>query len=75
MVMRKTLPLIFAALFIMPAGALAQTVEGTVLDAATGAGVAGVKCELVKDGPVLYDMVTGPSGRFHFENVKEGEGG
>src|SRR5580698_9222668 len=62
-------------LFLGTACAVAQTVEGTVLDAATGSGVAGVKVELVQEGSVLYDTITDPAGRFHFDKVKEGDYG
>jgi len=62
-------------LLLAAACALAQTVEGTVIDAATGSGVGGVKVELVKEGSVLYDTITDPGGRFRFDKVKEGDYG
>jgi hypothetical protein len=62
-------------LFLGAACVVAQTVEGTVTDGATGSGVAGVKVELVKEGSVLYDTITDPAGRFHFAKVKEGDYG
>lgn len=62
-------------LFLGAACAVAQTVEGTVVDAATGYGLSGVKVELVKGGVVQYDTITSPGGRFHFDKVKEGDYG
>src|SRR5580704_5878889 len=61
-------------LLILPAAcALAQTVEGSVSDASTGAGVVGVKVELLKGGTAFYEATTDGGGRFVFDNVKEGD--
>ena len=61
------LPMLFAAC------AVAQTVEGSVFDAATGAGVGGVKVELLKGATAFYETTTDGGGSFLIENVKEGE--
>jgi hypothetical protein len=60
-------------LMLLAAGAVAQTVEGTVFDAATGAGAAGVKVELLKGATPFYETVTDGGGRFRFDNVREGD--
>jgi 5-hydroxyisourate hydrolase-like protein (transthyretin family) len=60
-------------LMVGAACALAQTVEGSVFDAATGAGVGGVKVELLKGGTPFYERTTDGGGRFRFDNVKEGD--
>jgi len=52
---------------------LVQTVEGSVFDAATGAGVGGAKVELLKGGYPLYETTTDPGGRFRIDNVAEGD--
>lgn len=63
-----------ACLLLLPVPwAAAQTVEGTVLDAATGAGIAGVKVELLKGGTPFYETATDGAGTFHFFDVKEGD--
>jgi hypothetical protein len=53
--------------------AAAQTVEGVVLDGATGAGVVGVKAELLRAGSVIYDTLTDSRGHFRFDKVREGD--
>jgi hypothetical protein len=58
-------------LLLLPACAPAQTVEGTVFDAATGAGVPGVKVELLKGNTPFYETATDGGGRFRFDNVRE----
>ena len=60
-------------LFLGAACVLAQTVEGRVVDAATGAGVGGAKVELLKGGAPLYETTTDPGGRFRIGNVAEGD--
>ncbi|HXB75407.1 MAG TPA: carboxypeptidase-like regulatory domain-containing protein [Candidatus Acidoferrales bacterium] len=52
---------------------MAQTVEGSVFDAATGAGVGGVKVELLKGGTPFYETATDGGGRFRFDDVREGD--
>ena len=64
---------LFCLLFLGAGCAVAQTVEGTVLDAATGSGVAGVKVELLMEGWTRYDAITDGAGRFRFDKVKEGD--
>jgi hypothetical protein len=49
----------------------AQTVVGTVVDAATGAGIGGVKVELLKGGTPFYETSTDAGGVFLFDGVKE----
>jgi len=53
--------------------AAAQTVEGSVFDAATGAGAGGVKVELLKGATAFYETTTDGGGRFRFDNVREGD--
>jgi hypothetical protein len=53
--------------------AVAQTVEGSLFDAATGAGVGGVKVELLKGGTPFYETATDGGGRFRFDDVREGD--
>jgi hypothetical protein len=58
--------------FLIAAGisVSAQTVEGTVIDAYTGAGIAGAHVEL--SGPSAYSATTDAQGRFHIDDVKQG---
>jgi 5-hydroxyisourate hydrolase-like protein (transthyretin family) len=51
----------------------AQTVEGSVFDAATGAAIAGVKVELLKSTTPFYETATDGGGRFRFDNIREGD--
>jgi hypothetical protein len=60
-------------LMLLAARAVAQTVEGSVFDAATGTGVGGVKVELLKGATPFYETTTDGGGRFRFDNVREGE--
>ena len=63
-------------LFLLALGvacALAQSVEGSVFDAATGAGVGGVKVELLKGATPFYETTTDGGGRFFIDNVREGD--
>src|SRR5258707_1248812 len=53
--------------------AAAQTVEGSVFDAATGAGIAGVKVELLRSTTPFYETATDGGGRFRFDGVREGD--
>src|SRR6478672_2145348 len=53
--------------------AAAQTVEGSVFDAATGAGVSAVKVELLKGATAFYETTTDGGGRFRIDNVREGD--
>jgi hypothetical protein len=53
--------------------AIAQTVEGTVLDAATGAGIAGVKVELLRQTTPFYETATDGGGRFRFDHIPEND--
>ena len=53
--------------------ALAQTVEGSVFDAATGTGIGGVKVELLKGATPFYETATDGGGRFRMDNVREGD--
>src|ERR1035441_6386124 len=63
-------------LMLLAARAVAQTVEGSVFDAATGTGVGGVKVELLKGATPFYETTTDGGGRFRFDigvgGVKEG---
>src|ERR1035438_8911066 len=60
-------------LMLLAACAVAQTVEGSVFDAATGAGVGGVQVELLKGATPFYETATDGGGRFRFDNVREGD--
>jgi hypothetical protein len=60
-------------LMLLAACAVAQTVEGTVLDAATGAGAASVKVELLKGGTPFYETTTDGGGHFRFDNIREAD--
>src|SRR5437764_15234629 len=50
-----------------------QSVEGSVFDAATGAGVRGVKVELLKGATPFYETATDGGGRFRFDDVREAD--
>ena len=75
-------------LILAPACLLAQRVEGTVIDSATGSGVAGAKVELVhaasRTGPLedlvmadsgkaAYSAATDAQGRFRIDDVQNGD--
>jgi len=60
-------------LVLAAARVASQTVEGSVLDAATGAGVGGVKVELLKGGTPFYETATDGGGSFHFFDIREGD--
>ncbi len=49
-----------------------QTVEGHVVNSATGAGVPGVAVNLVQAGLLAYSATTDSQGRFRIEAVKDG---
>ena len=51
----------------------AQTVEGSVFDASTGAAASGVKVELLKGATPFYETTTDGGGRFRFDDVREGD--
>src|SRR5438105_4897214 len=53
--------------------ARAQTVGGSVFDASTGAGVAGIKVELLRGATPFYETDTDGGGRFRFDNIKESD--
>jgi hypothetical protein len=60
-------------LMLLAACAVAQTVAGSVFDAATGTGAGGVKVELLKGATPFYETTTDGGGRFRFDNVNEGD--
>src|SRR5215472_16230088 len=64
---------LFCLLAVAAVCAVAQTVEGSVFDAATGAGVGGVKVELLKGATAFYETATDGGGRFRIDNVREGD--
>lgn len=64
---------LLSLLILGAACAVAQTVEGSVFDASTGAGVAGVKVELLRGGTAFYEAATDGGGRFRFDDVREGD--
>jgi len=67
------MPKLFFALMLGAACAAAQTVEGSVFDASTGAGVGGVLVELLRGGTAFYEATTDGGGRFRFDDVREGD--
>ncbi len=44
-----------------------------MFDASTGAGIGGVKVELLKGGTPFYETATDGGGRFRFDDVREGD--
>jgi hypothetical protein len=71
--MAKLLCLLMCLLTFGPAGAVAQTVEGRVFDAATGAVLGGVKVELLRGATPIYETTTDGGGRFRFDDVREND--
>ena len=67
--MAKLLPLLLAGSLC----AAGQSVVGSVFDASTGAGVGGVKVELLKGGTAFYEAATDGGGRFRFDNIPEAD--
>lgn len=53
--------------------AIAQSVVGTVVDASTGAGIGGVKVELLKGGTPFYETATDGGGAFLIDGIREGD--
>src|SRR5450759_1200081 len=60
-------------LVLLAACAAAQTVAGSLFDAATGTGVGGAKVELLKGATPFHETTTDGGGRLRFDNVKEGD--
>lgn len=52
--------------------ATAQTVEGSVIDSATGRGLASVRVEFLQGTKAIYDATTDARGHFTIEGVKDG---
>jgi hypothetical protein len=52
--------------------AAAQRVEGTVVNAASGSGIAGVSVELLQEGKSVYSTTSGSRGDFAFLAVRSG---
>jgi 5-hydroxyisourate hydrolase-like protein (transthyretin family) len=52
--------------------ATAQTVEGSVIDSATGRGLAGVRVGFLQGTKTIYDARTDAQGHFGVEGVKDG---
>jgi 5-hydroxyisourate hydrolase-like protein (transthyretin family) len=65
-----------ACVLLFAAAARAQTVEGTIVNTATGRGIPGARVILVRAGErasqPLYSVNADSEGRFRMENVKEG---
>lgn len=57
-------------LMLLSWGAAAQTVEGSVFNAATGTAAPGVTVELLRDTTPFYETTTDGGGRFRFDDVK-----
>jgi len=66
------MPRLAPILMLWGACAAAQTVQGTVVDAATGRGIAGAEGELLQGDQAVYSATADDSGRFRIEAVKEG---
>ncbi len=64
------MPKLFCLLALLAAAASAQSVEGTVLDAATGKGINGVKVELLRGTTPFYETSTDGGGAFRFDNLR-----
>ncbi|HJZ96405.1 MAG TPA: carboxypeptidase-like regulatory domain-containing protein [Candidatus Solibacter sp.] len=58
---------------ILPAACAAQSVEGTVLNAGTSAGAAGVTVALLKGTTAFYETTTDGAGHFRFDNIREAD--
>jgi uncharacterized GH25 family protein len=63
---------LLCVLTLLAAYTSAQIVEGHVVNAATGAGIAGVDVDLVKAGKTAYSTMTDSQGRFRIEAVNDG---
>jgi 5-hydroxyisourate hydrolase-like protein (transthyretin family) len=65
-----------ACVFLLAAAASAQTVEGAIVDTATGRGIAGARVTLSRAGErasqPIYSAIADSNGHFRIENVKEG---
>jgi hypothetical protein len=57
---------------ILTAAAFGATVDGRVVNSATGAGITGVTVTLMQDEHIAYTATTDTQGRFQIEDVKEG---
>jgi hypothetical protein len=70
------MPKLLCALMLLagaPLGpAVAQTVEGNVVNSVTGNGIAGVKVELFWSGDLAYSTTTDAQGHFLFDHVQDG---
>jgi hypothetical protein len=68
----RMLRVIFAVWTLATAALASQTVEGHVVNIATGAGVPGVVVNLVQGGKSAYSATTDSQGHFRIEAVKDG---
>jgi hypothetical protein len=59
-------------LLLLSACAVAQTVEGNVVNSVTGNGIAGVKVDLNWANDTYYSATTDPQGHFLFDHVQTG---
>jgi hypothetical protein len=64
---------ILALLIVAATVALGQSVEGSVFDASTGNGIAGVKVELLRATSPFYETSTDGGGRFRFDSIPEAD--
>ena len=62
----------FCALVFWGSSAAAQTVEGCVINSATGLGIAGVEVRIVQAGETVYTAATDSQGHFLIADVKDG---
>jgi protocatechuate 3,4-dioxygenase beta subunit len=63
---------LLGSLALLASCAVAQTVEGSVVDSGTGNGIAGVRVEFLQSGKTAYEATTDAKGHFHVEGVKPG---
>ena len=63
----------FLWFLILPAACAAQSVEGTVLNAGTSAGAAGVTVALLKGTTAFYETTTDGAGHFRFDDIREAD--
>ncbi len=63
---------LLCALLLCAASLPAQIVEGTVTNSVTGAGISGIKVNLMQYGDTWYSATTGAQGGFLFDHVQNG---
>src|SRR5258708_6091554 len=66
------MPKLLYILMLWSASAVAQTVEGNVVNSVTGGGIAGVKVNLSWSNDTYYSATKDAQGHFLFERVQDG---